>query len=251
MSFIKLDRRLLNWEWKNDPNMVALWIEILLQANYCDAEWHGQKYEKGSFPTSLEKLASATGLTLRQTRTCLERLKTTHELTIETTNKGSKIIVNKWAEYQCLSDDDDTQNDTPNANKRQANDTQNDNTIRNIRNKEDKEIKKRVYVADKKPFVKPSLDDVKSYCIANGFDQISGEKFIAYYEKNDWTVKDRNGKRKKMSNWKICLNTWMVNEARYNNSNELRNRSREAYIKDVEMRQQELEKKNNGGNWFE
>ncbi len=113
MSFIKLDRKLLNWEWKDDPNMVALWIEILLQANYSESRWHGKVYEKGSFPTSLEKLSKATGLTVNQVRTCLNKLKSTNEITSETTNQGTKIIVVKWAEYQCLSADDNKQNNTP------------------------------------------------------------------------------------------------------------------------------------------
>lgn len=106
MSFIKLDRKLLTWEWKDDPNMVALWIEILLQANYAESRWHGHVYEKGSFPTSIEKLSKATGLTANQVRTCLKKLKSTNEITSQSTSHGTKIIVNKWAEYQCSDADD-------------------------------------------------------------------------------------------------------------------------------------------------
>ena len=113
MSFIKLDRKLLTWEWKDDPNMVALWIEILLQANYYDSKWHGEVYEKGSFPTSLEKLSKATGLTVNQVRTCLKKLNSTHEITSKSTSHGTKIIVNKWALFQCLDDEDNTPNHKP------------------------------------------------------------------------------------------------------------------------------------------
>lgn len=255
ISFIKLDRKLLSWEWKNDPHMVALWIEILLQANYSDSSWRGQEFERGSFPTSIEKLAVATGLTKRQTRTCLERLKTTHEIAIETTNRGSKIIVNKWADYQLQGDESGTQNDKPNALKRHANDTPNDNTIRNKEIKEVKEIKNinksiNVPKQDRKPFQKPTIDEIKGYCIENGYDGINAEKFYQYYEKNDWTVKGKNGKRKKMSNWKLCLNSWVINEIRYDKTNDLKNRSREAYIKDVEMRERK-EQKAKEGIWFE
>lgn len=102
MSYIKLDRKLLTWEWKDDPNMVALWVEILLQANYCESRWHGEVYEKGSFPTSLEKLSRATGLTKSQVRTCLKKLKFTHEIAQESHGNHTKIIVIKWAEYQGL-----------------------------------------------------------------------------------------------------------------------------------------------------
>lgn len=116
MSFIKLDRKLLTWEWKDDPNMVALWIEILLQANYAESRWHGNVYEKGSFPTSIDKLSRATGLTANQVRTCLKKLKSTNEITSKSTSHGTKIIVNKWAEYQCSDADDNEPNHKPHHN---------------------------------------------------------------------------------------------------------------------------------------
>ena len=112
MSYIKLDRKMKTWEWKDNPNMVALWIEILLQANYNESRWHGEVYEKGSFPTSLEKLANATGLTKSQVRTCLKKLKMTHEIAYTSTHQGMKISVIKWAFYQGGDDSDDTQNRT-------------------------------------------------------------------------------------------------------------------------------------------
>lgn len=113
MSYIKLDRKLLTWEWKDDPNMVALWIEILLQANYSESRWHGQVYERGSFPTSIEKLSRATGLTANQVKTCLKKLKSTNEITSKSTSHGTKIIVVKWAEFQCSDSDDNEPNHKP------------------------------------------------------------------------------------------------------------------------------------------
>ena len=119
-GFIKIDRKLLKWGWKDVPEMVALWIEILLQANYQDGEWHGKKYEKGSFPTSVDKLAKATGLSLRQVRTCLERLQQSGEIIVKSTSHGTKIKVVKWAQYQ----DYDDGSDKPSTSHRQAIDKQ-------------------------------------------------------------------------------------------------------------------------------
>lgn len=124
MSFIKLDHKMLNWGWKDNPNMVALWIEILLQANYKDKEWHGEVYEKGSFPTSLQKLADGTGLSVRSVRTCLEKLKKSQEVTIKATKQGMKISVVKWAIYQGYDNDTDKRSDTQATNERQTSDTQ-------------------------------------------------------------------------------------------------------------------------------
>ena len=101
----------------------------------------------------------------------------------------------------------------------------------------------------KKPFKEPTLDEVKEYCIANGYEEVDAEKFISYYSKNNWTVKGKNGERRKMKNWKICLNSWVVNEIRFNKTNDLRNRAREAYIRDVELKEKREETK--GGFFFD
>lgn len=140
MSYIRLDRKMLTWEWADDPNMVALWIRILLDANYYENQWHGEIYESGSFPTSIHKLSKETGLSERSVRTCLNKLKSTHEVTIKPTSKGTKIIVNKWAFYQGLSDDCDKQIDKQ-SDKRATSDRQaTDNTIRKKESKESKEV---------------------------------------------------------------------------------------------------------------
>lgn len=113
MSFVKLHHKLLNWGWADDPNMVALWVRILLEANWKDEEWHGALYERGSFPTSYTKLSQDTGLSVQSVRTCLERLKKSGEITCVSTNGGTKIIVNKWDYYQGSCDDANTQDNTP------------------------------------------------------------------------------------------------------------------------------------------
>ena len=144
MSFIKLSRKLLSWGWKDDPNMVALWIEILLQANWYDTEWHGRKYEKGSFPTSIAKLAENTGLSVQTVRTCLNRLKSTNEITIEATKAGTKISVVKYSLYQGY-DDDANKATNKVSNNHLTNDQQTANNT--IRKKERKKYKN-IYIYD-------------------------------------------------------------------------------------------------------
>lgn len=191
MSYVKLDRKLLTWGWKDRPNMVALWIEILLQANYYENEWHGKVYEVGSFPTSVAKLSAATGLTTQQVRTCLNNLKSTNEITITTTSQGTKISVNKWADYQ-LCDDTPNKRSNKQTNKQVTNDQQTiNNTIRN------KEVKER-----KEVYIRPSLDEVKAYCKErnNGVD---ADRWYNYYSANGWKV----GKNP-MKDWKAAVRTW-------------------------------------------
>lgn len=152
-GYIRLDRSLIKWEWKDIPEMVALWIEILLQANFQEQKWHGKIYEVGSFPTSIGKLAKATGLSTQQVRTCLNRLKSTNEITITSTSKGTKISVNNWDFYQQLGNDTNKPNNKehnkPSTNHQQA--VNKRLTTLKERNKEINNIKEK-NIKKEKPF---------------------------------------------------------------------------------------------------
>jgi hypothetical protein len=99
-GFIKFHRRFLKWEWYNDINTRILFLHCLLRANHEPITWQGQEIKSGQFITSFNNLAKEVGLTVRQTRTALEKLKMTHELTHETTSHNSIITINNWDKWQ-------------------------------------------------------------------------------------------------------------------------------------------------------
>lgn len=119
-GYIKLHRQLTEWEWYKNIPVKTLFIHCLLRANHKDNKWQGIVIKKGSFVTSLDNLAFETGLTKRQVRTALDKLKTTHELTHQTTRQYSIIIINNWDKFQF----DDTQPDTQMTHERHTDDTQ-------------------------------------------------------------------------------------------------------------------------------
>lgn len=57
-----------------------------------------------------------------------------------------------------------------------------------------------------KRFLKPTIDEIKSYCIERK-NNVDADKFFDYYESNGWYV----GK-KKMKDWKASVRTWEKNE---------------------------------------
>lgn len=142
MSYIKLDRKMLEWKWLDVPEMVSLWIYILLKANYGASEWHDDVFEEGTFPTSISKLSEATGLTTKQVRTCLERLKKTGEIVMDSNNRFTKITVCKWSEYQ----GNGKQEDKPKATKRQSDGNQRATLKEDI--KEDIKEEQEVYIGE-------------------------------------------------------------------------------------------------------
>ena len=109
MSYIKLDRKISEWEWFNDGNMLKVWIYLLTHAQFKDSRFQGHEVKRGEVITGRKILAQRLNMSEKQVRTCLEKLKKTEEVAIKTTNKYSVITILKWAEYQCVDDDNGQQ----------------------------------------------------------------------------------------------------------------------------------------------
>ena len=61
---------------------------------------------------------------------------------------------------------------------------------------------------NKERFKKPTLDEVKNYCILRK-NNIDAEAFIDFYESKNWQI----GKNK-MKDWKACVRTWERRETK-------------------------------------
>lgn len=109
-GWIKVHRKLVDWEWYNDINVKVVFLHLLLTANHKEKQWKGQTILRGQKLTSIEHLADDVGLTIQQTRTALKKLKSTHEITIKTTNKNTLITIEKFNNYQFEIDEDNKQN---------------------------------------------------------------------------------------------------------------------------------------------
>lgn len=144
-GFILIHRKLLEWEWYSSVNDTRLFIHCLLKANWKDGKFKGVDIPRGSFVTSIRKLAKETGLSVKQVRVSLEHLKMTHELAHTTTSKYSIITINKYNDYQI----DGTQIDNQRANKGQ--------TKGNNRIKERKEIKE---INIKEKYKKEKIEEI-------------------------------------------------------------------------------------------
>lgn len=104
-AFIKICRKMLKWEWYNNVNTRILFFHCLLKANWEAGSWHGIDYKAGEFITSLPNLATGCGLSIQQTRTALNNLQSTGELTVKSFSQGRIISVNNWNKYQSVTDD--------------------------------------------------------------------------------------------------------------------------------------------------
>jgi len=102
-TWIKLFRKFREWEWYQDSNTKDLFLEILLTANTVDKKWHGIDIKRGQLLTSRIKLSNILGISEQSVRTSLTKLKSTNEITIKSTNRYTLITVNKFNDYQQLT----------------------------------------------------------------------------------------------------------------------------------------------------
>ena len=104
-GWIKIHRQLLDWEWYDDINVTRLFLHILLKANHKPKNYKGEIVKVGEHLTSRDILAKETGLTVRQVRTALTKLKMTSELTITSSSQGTKIQVVNYEKFQVVTSD--------------------------------------------------------------------------------------------------------------------------------------------------
>ena len=188
--YIKLYKKMLDWEWYDDPNTMRVFLHCLLKANWKPGSWHGINYSAGEFITSLETLAVETNLTINQVRTAIRHLKSTGEITSRTHSKCRIITVKNWDAYQsdhkqkCSQMTGSSQDDH-----RQVTTDKEYIEIKNIKN-------------NNMAFVKPSVDEVREYCQQRN-NNVDPETFVDFYESKGWKV----GKNP-MKDWKACVRTW-------------------------------------------
>lgn len=214
-GFIKLHRGIINWEWYNDHNVSRLFLHILLTVNYKDTRYQGYEIPSGSRVSGLPKLADETGLSVRQVRTALNKLKLTGSLTVKTTPKFSIISITNWDKYQ----DDDRQLDRRVTGERQA-----DDSLATTSKEYKKERKEEKNIP---PLIPPSMVTSRATKIPEDFmpnetclnvaqqegydnDSLNRElaNFIDYWKGNGKTKLD----------WQATFRNWLRNNKKYNRS---------------------------------
>lgn len=196
MDYIKLYRDLTEWEWYSDINTCRLFIHMLLKANWKDGNFKGTTVPRGSFISSIGKLADETALTVREVRTGISHLKLTGEVTSKAFSKYTVFTVKNYDLYQSS----DTKSDKQVTSKRHSNDML---TTTIEEKKEIKNIKKEEPKGSKKKFEPPSVEEVRDYCQSRKGNTVDAQAFVDFYTSKGWMV----GKNH-MKDWKAAVRTW-------------------------------------------
>lgn len=137
-NYIKINRKILEWEWYQDINTKVLFFHMLLKANWKEGKFQGTTVPRGSFISSINKLATETNLTEREIRTAISHLKSTGEVTSKATNKFTVFTVFNYDSYQS----NDKQIDNQSPSERHSNDIQT-TTIEERKKERREEVKKK------------------------------------------------------------------------------------------------------------
>ena len=183
-GWIRIHRQILEWEWYNDINCFRVFTHLIIKANYKEKRYKGIELKEGSIITSRDLLAQETGLSPQQIRTTLTKLKSTNEITIETSSKGTIIQVVNYAKYQVPTNE--------------LTDEQPTNNQRVTTNKKDKKDKKEIYI--------PSIEEFLAYALSKK-PMSNKQELLHKYEswiENDWCTNTK-GKNHKIENWKSTL----------------------------------------------
>lgn len=138
-GWIKLHRKIVDWEWYKDSNVFKVFMHLLLTSSHKDTKYRGEDIKMGSRVIGRLELAKEIGISEQSLRTALTKLKSTSELTIKSNNKYSVVSINKYIEYQGFNQL---------ANQRLTNNQPTTNHIQEYR--EDKNIKKDIYISPEK-----------------------------------------------------------------------------------------------------
>ena len=102
-GFIKIDRKIMEWEWYKDEHTKNFFFHCILKANWKECKFKGIIIGRGQFVASLPVLSDELYLTVNEIRTAIKHLKSTGEITVKSYPKFSIFTVVNYDLYQCES----------------------------------------------------------------------------------------------------------------------------------------------------
>ena len=114
-GFILLDRSLLEWQYADNVKMLGFWTYLLLEANWKDGYFKGDKIPRGSFATSIRGLSKKFGISNNTVIAWLTALQNAHQLIRESRHSYTLISIVNYDKYQDFKNRTDTPTASPTA----------------------------------------------------------------------------------------------------------------------------------------
>lgn len=100
-GYIKLDRKMVNWEHYKDGNVIRVFLDLLLAARSIATKKNGQTVEAGTVLTTISEIKERTGLKSKHTIIdALITLEQSGEITRERLGNKTIVKINQYLIYQ-------------------------------------------------------------------------------------------------------------------------------------------------------
>lgn len=99
-GWICLYRKMENWEWYGNPIMMAVFIHLLIHANYKDGQYRGASLERGQLLTTEDEILRMIKITRSQLRTCFKKLEKSGEIKRKSNRHSTIITICNYNDYQ-------------------------------------------------------------------------------------------------------------------------------------------------------
>lgn len=139
-GWIKLHRKTLDcWIWQEKPfDKGRAWVDLLLLAQHHDKKLLIDNeivlISRGSFMTSMVKLAERWGWSRNKTMRFIKLLENEEMLNTERTPKGTLVTIVKYEDYQVSDTGDETTRETPLGTPLGTSDETQNKNVKNIKN---------------------------------------------------------------------------------------------------------------------
>ena len=215
-GYIKVWRKTLESDMYKSLTSVQrdIFISLLLLANHSEKtwEWKGETYtcKPGQFVTSLDSIIRlcAKRVSVRNTRTALDKFAKWQFLTNESTKTGRLITILNWETYQSKEEatGKDNGRDPAETGQSTGSDPATNKNDKNDKNDKNKECDESHVKSSRKKFQKPTQRELQDYATEIQFTIFRPADFLNYYDACGWMVG-----RHKMKDWKAALRTWKGN----------------------------------------
>ena len=217
-GYIKISRKLDDWEHADNLAMIGFWVRLLLLASWEDKK----RVKRGEIVTTIPSLAGICGCSEKTISRYLQKLKESGEIKTSTNHRNTKIRIVNYDMYQQIqksrqyrqidrtavqtdvrTDDRTAVQTDVRTDDRTAVQTEDDSQPY-FKNKRIKELKNKEinWNTSMSTFKKPTLEEVQEY-ISENLLTVDAQKFIDYYDSNGWMV----GKNH-MKDWKATIRNW-------------------------------------------
>ncbi len=139
-TWVKLSRKITDWEWYTDSVVMRVFVHLLIIANWQPKKWKGETIDVGEAVIGRKALAEALELSEQQVRTALDKLESSKTISRRATNKYTIVKVLKYCTYQGSDIEEQPTNNQQITNNQPTNNQQitTPKELKTLRSQEDK-----------------------------------------------------------------------------------------------------------------